>query len=362
MEFIVTFLLFLPLIALLWLANVADKRRMMTPPQRDVGALVYVLLAAMWIGILAAGVITAMMGVAYRRYADIAAMATLYQAQGVDPDVMVSIMHALPRLGLGVAIIALAGLSALLPPVRRLAARIIAISPDRVVHAVALSYSVLIFINLWLVLGLGLETLLDMMEAEASADASSAFQLMSFLWGQNIALALMALVGVGWLSRRGWRSALQRLGLTRPDLSDVAWGVGMGVGMFILLIPVGLIMELLGLGTDMDEIEQLIEAMMGPMLTSLPGILTLGLAAALGEELVFRGALQPRFGIALTAILFAFTHSQYVISPATLVVFILGLVLGWVRMRRNTSTAMILHATYNITIGLIGLLAVQMMK
>ena len=110
------------------------------------------------------------------------------------------------------------------------------------------------------------------------------------------------------------------------------------------------------------DIEKLTEALLGSLLTTLPGVLSLGLAAALGEELVFRGALQPRFGIFLTALLFAFTHSQYVLSPSTLVVFVVGLVLGWVRMRRNTTTAMILHATYNIAIGLMGLLAMQVMQ
>ena len=83
---------------------------------------------------------------------------------------------------------------------------------------------------------------------------------------------------------------------------------------------------------------------------------TLGLAAALGEELVFRGAMQPRFGLLLTAILFALLHSNYGITLSTAVVLILGLVLGWQRIRYNTSSAMITHATYNITLGLMAFL------
>ncbi len=362
MEFIGVFLLFLPFLFLLWLANVADLRRAMTPPRNTAGALVYALLVGLWLIILGAGVTVVLLGVAYQRYADIPTMMELYQKQGVDPETMVALMHSLPRLGVGFILISLAGLSVLLPPVRRLLARVLAISPDSVVHTVALSYSVLIFINLWLVLGMGVDTLLGMMEAEPAAPESAASsQMIGLVWGQDIALALMAFVGVGWLSRRSWRSALQRLGLVWPSWNDIAAGVGLGIGMFLLLIPIGLLMEQLGLGLD-TGIEQLTKEMLGPLLTSLPGVITLGLAAALGEELVFRGALQPRFGVFLTALLFAFTHSQYVISVATLVVFLLGLVLGWVRIRRNTSTAMILHATYNIAIGLVGLLAAQMMK
>jgi hypothetical protein len=37
---------------------------------------------------------------------------------------------------------------------------------------------------------------------------------------------------------------------------------------------------------------------------------------------------------------------------STLVVFLLGLVLGLVRIRANTSTSMVVHATYNMTLGL----------
>jgi membrane protease YdiL (CAAX protease family) len=39
---------------------------------------------------------------------------------------------------------------------------------------------------------------------------------------------------------------------------------------------------------------------------------------------------------------------------ATLVVFLLGLALGWTRKRTNTTTTFFFHAIYNIAIGLIG--------
>ena len=100
------------------------------------------------------------------------------------------------------------------------------------------------------------------------------------------------------------------------------------------------------------------EQIIGPLATSIPGILTLGLAAALGEETVFRGALQPRFGLIFTTVLFALLHSTYGISLATLIVFGVGLVLGLLRMRYNTTTSMVAHAVYNMTLGLITMLGV----
>jgi len=360
MEFTFIFLSFLPFIFLLWLANVADKRRGVDPGRKGLDALVYALLGGMWLTLAAAGIAMLLMGVAYARYADINAMKDLYRSEGVDPETMVAVMRSLPRLGAGFVVLAVAGLLTLLPRTRRLLARALAISSDSMVHMTALSYSVIIFVNMWLMVGIGIETFLGMME-ESARDAGVLHQMLLLFWSQNMALAWMAMVGVGWLSRRSWRHVLQRLGWVWPNRGDVAVGAGLGVVMFILLIPAGLLMRALGMDIDAD-IEKLTQTLLGPLLTTLPGVLSLGLAAALGEELVFRGALQPRFGVFLTALLFAFTHSQYVLSPATLVVFVLGLALGWVRMRRNTTTAMILHATYNIAIGLMGLLAMQMMQ
>ena len=82
----------------------------------------------------------------------------------------------------------------------------------------------------------------------------------------------------------------------------------------------------------------------------------LGLAAALGEESIFRGAVQPKLGLLLTALLFALLHSQYGLSFSTVAVFGVGLILGVLRLRANTSTTMITHAVYNISLGLISYL------
>jgi membrane protease YdiL (CAAX protease family) len=175
------------------------------------------------------------------------------------------------------------------------------------------------------------------------------------VWAQDITWAFMALVGVGWLSRQGLRGALRRLGITAPSLLQVGGGLGIG----LLLVPVVLAVEWAtqqaGIPSNTD-VERLTEQMVGPLARSLPGILTLGLAAALGEESIFRGAFQPRFGLWFATLLFALMHSNYGISISTLLVTIVGLVLGLVRIRANTSTAMIVHAVYNMSLGLLSYL------
>jgi membrane protease YdiL (CAAX protease family) len=73
----------------------------------------------------------------------------------------------------------------------------------------------------------------------------------------------------------------------------------------------------------------------------------LGLSAGIGEELTMRGALQPRLGLAATALLFASLHVQYSWFGIT-VIFLLGLVLGLLRKHTNTSVAMAVHALYDM--------------
>ncbi|MCC7060855.1 MAG: CPBP family intramembrane metalloprotease [Burkholderiaceae bacterium] len=110
------------------------------------------------------------------------------------------------------------------------------------------------------------------------------------------------------------------------------------------------------------DVQGLNDVLLGPLLGSAAGILTIGFAAALGEETLFRGALQPRFGIFLTTLLFAITHNQYGLSLSTVVVFAAGLIFAGLRRRHNTVTSMLAHATYNITLGLLALLAMRLLE
>jgi len=240
-------------------------------------------------------------------------------------------------------------------PVRRLFARLTPLDPSSPVQAVALSYSALVLINLLATLGIGLDNLAETLEQQSLAGMN--FNSIPLLWAQDITMLALGLVGVGWLSRRSLRSALDRLAIVRPTLAQVGIGLAAGLLMAPLVIALEHLLSLLGITTNAD-VERLSEQIIGPLATSIPGILTLGLAAALGEETVFRGALQPRFGLIFTTLLFALLHSTYGISLATLIVFGVGLVLGLLRMRYNTTTSMVAHAVYNMTLGLITMLGV----
>lgn len=260
------------------------------------------------------------------------------------------------QIGLLLSATALVGLAVLLPPVRRIVARFIPIDPAHPVHAVALSLSTLVIVQLLLLLGIGLGTLAASLAEQAELNEGQGVDAggstIATLWVQQILTALLAIVGVGWLLRRNGDSTFERLGLTQLSGRQALIAAGIGVGLVPVVLLAGGLASLINFGPDPD-VEALTEQLLGALFLSPLGIFTLGAAAALGEEMIFRGALQPRFGLWLTAALFALVHSNYGLSFSTLVVLLLGLVLGWVRKRFNTWSAMIVHGVYNSSLGLL---------
>jgi len=174
---------------------------------------------------------------------------------------------------------------------------------------------------------------------------------------QNAAFVLAALLGVGWGVRRNWREVVQRLGLKRPTLNEFLIGAGMALVMLLVTGIVGGLVALI-FGEDMIVSTEFNEQILN-QLPGVWGILLMGLATGVGEELLYRGALQPVVGLWLTSLLFAISHIQY-LSPAILVIFALGALLGWTRNRWGVNTAIWSHAVYNSLVGFISLLAANL--
>ena len=341
-ESIFLLITFAPLLLVLFLANLADKKR--EEPQPIYAILAYLALGSFWMMLLFIGALSMLGGMAFQIFPGLSAG---------DPAIVEFMSpETLIQIGLALWLPALLGLFLLLPFVRRLFARFTHIGPARTVHAVALSMTMLIIVNLWVTLAIGLDNIAETLAAGPELTTTDA---VSMIWLQDVLMALMAIIGVGWLVRRAWGASLKRLGLTLPTWRQTAISIGLAVVLIAVLLLMEYLLSFTGWGFNQD-VEKVSEQLIGPLMMTIPGILTLGLAAALGEELVFRGALQPRFGLLFTAALFALLHSNYGITLSTAVVLLLGLILGWQRMRYNTTSAMITHATYNITLGLMAFL------
>ena len=107
--------------------------------------------------------------------------------------------------------------------------------------------------------------------------------------------------------------------------------------------------------TDVNAFNQLLlSGVQGPL-----SVLAFGLFTGVAEEVLYRGALQPAFGLWLTSIIFALSHVQY-LNPALLLIFLLALALGWIRNRWGTTTAALVHAAYNTILISVTLVAARL--
>ena len=345
-ELLTMLILFAPLILVIVLANLAEAQRQREEAYQGWAVTSYLFVGAFYGLLMLGGLLINGFALLVQQQPQLLEELTA-STGGPNPLLQAD---SLPLLGVGLWAPALVGILVLLPPVRRLLARLLPMDAGSPVHAVALSLSALIVIQLLFTLGIGLNNLAESLAAQEAAGSASA--TLSGLWAQQVLTAVFAFFGVGFLIRRDWSATLQRLGLVVPSLGNIAVGIVVGLGMVPLVMLIEQVSSQFNIGID-PSVQKLTEQLLGPLFNSPLGIITLGVAAALGEETIFRGAVQPRFGIVLTALLFALVHSNYGISLSTLIVFLFGLLLGIVRKRTNTSTTMISHALYNMSLGIL---------
>ena len=168
------------------------------------------------------------------------------------------------------------------------------------------------------------------------------------LVAQMIGLVALGLAGVGLGLKRDWREARERLGLTAMTPRHWIWAA---VGL-AAVAGVNTGMEWIethhfpALALEDEQVTKLIAAHL-----SLGATIVLGISAGVGEEITVRGALQPRLGLLLSSLLFASGHVQYTWF-GVLTVGLLGVALGVIRQRTNTTTAIIVHGLYDILAAL----------
>lgn len=310
-----TFLVFVPFMLIALIANLSERNH-------QYRWVTYALLILSNLGVLLAALLMLLIKLAF----DISEVPT---GLPFEPDwvMMAAIL----------AITGLLGFVVLIRGLRCFLARWLDTDPDSSLHTTALVFAVylvgLTLAQLPLVGGMeGLEKL------EVSLGQSE-------LWWQALAFLLMALIGVGLWLRRNVKETAVRLGLRWPS-----WRAWLGVAGLVLLLE-GLDYGVAASWQALDpasyeRIGRISEQLFGGLLTPW-GALAVGLTAGVGEEMLFRGAVQPRFGVVLTSLLFAVTHVQYGCSPATLEILVIGLVLGWLRNRSGLVACMVVHAAYN---------------
>ena len=246
-------------------------------------------------------------------------------------------------LGVDVGIMATAVIAATLAskPVRDRAARVMPIDPDSPVHAFALVLAVILF-------GTQLSSILfaNVLATDRALAPLTVYDLIT----QEAPFLILAAAGVGLYIRRRPATTMERLGLVAPRWWQVALALA-AAGVFFAFGQLMDVLTHLWMPVVARQVDNTTQHLFGGLGTPA-GIATLALAPGICEEVLFRGALQPRLGLIVTALLFTSIHTQYGISFDALSVFVIAIGLGLIRKYTNTTTSSICHVTYNLVVGI----------
>lgn len=241
---------------------------------------------------------------------------------------------------------ALWAILACIRPLRVILSKLIPLDPGSPVHTLVLILGGYLVGNT--LLALSQEILLEISQTELTVTIIDIIL-------QQLAFVVVAFTGAGLLTRRNLQQVAQRLGLVRPTLEQLLWGVVVIVLLIGIQWAIGIIWVLVD-PKQAAALGEINELLLGNVDT-IGEWLVLALASGIGEEILFRGALQPVLGIVPTSLLFAIVHVQYGLTPITAAVFIIGLILGLLRRKTNTTTSIFVHFSYNLILGLFALLA-----
>jgi membrane protease YdiL (CAAX protease family) len=239
--------------------------------------------------------------------------------------------------GAGVMVTAVVAAVLAFDPVRRRVAGVLHMDHENPVHALALVLAVI-------VLGTQISQVLfvDVLAVDQSGPPLG----IGDVFAQELPFVIIAVTGVGLFMRRTAPETAVRLGVVRPAWWHVTLALAAAGLFFAFIVGVNTLSHEWTPGVA-HRIDVTTEHVFGG-LTDPYGIAALALLPAICEEILFRGALQPRLGLVVTALLFTSIHTQYSISFDTLGVFILALGLGLIRKYTNTTTSIVAHGSYNL--------------
>lgn len=127
---------------------------------------------------------------------------------------------------------------------------------------------------------------------------------------------------------------------------NVFLGVAAAFGMLVLSVLVMFLLSLVGYDPENPMVEDLAAFVTWPL------VFWIAFSAAVGEELFFRGLLQPRIGIVASAVLFGILHLSYGVPIQVIMPLAFGFVLSaLVVTTRSIVPAIVAHFVYNFSVG-----------
>lgn len=244
-------------------------------------------------------------------------------------------------LDAGTVVTAVAAGGFLIPQIRRDVAHILPVDPDNPVHALALVFSVIL---------LGLQVSAIAFTDVLSSNSSQPPLTIADLFEDELPFLITAVLGVGIFIRRTPAEAAQRLGIVVPAWWQIPLALACAGAFFVVSQASDALSHAWtpSLAHSVDTTTQHVFGQLeGPW-----GIAAIALIPGICEEILFRGALQPRIGLIFTALLFTSLHTEYGLSFDTLAVFLIAIGLGFIRKYTNTTTSATCHVGYNLLVGI----------
>jgi len=241
----------------------------------------------------------------------------------------------------GTIVTAVAASGFLLKPIRKDVAAVLPIDPENPVHTLALILAVFVF-------GTQITTLafVDVLALSQSQPPLTVFDL--FL--DEAPFLLLGVVGVGIFIRRDLARTAERLGFVLPAWWQVTLALA-AAGVFLVVAQQLDVLSHMWTPQVAHRVDTTTQHVFG-QLGGPFAIAAIGLLPGICEELLFRGALQPRIGLVPTALLFTSIHTQYAVSLDTVAVLVIALGLGAIRKYTNTTTSCGCHVGYNLLVGI----------
>jgi len=222
-------------------------------------------------------------------------------------------------------------------PVREWLSRYIPIDPDNPVHSLALVLAVIL---------LGTQVSAIAFTDVLAADLKIPPLNIGDLLAQEAPFAVMAFAGVGLYIRRSFAASSDRLGLVAPAWWHITLALG-AAGAFWILGEVSLWLSQIYTPDLTAKVQTTSDHLFGG-LGGAAGIAAIALLPGFCEELLFRGALQPRLGLLATSLLFAAIHTEYGLSIDVVTIFVIAIGLGLIRRYANTTATITCHVAYNL--------------
>ena len=226
-------------------------------------------------------------------------------------------------------------------PIRKDIAAFLPIDPESPVDALALVLAVIL---------LGTQvTSFAFTDVLATDQSQPVLNLVDIVL-QEAPFLILGLAGVGIFMRRSPSESAARLGLVLPAWWQVVLALAAAGAFYAFSLGMSSLSESWtpAVAHKVDSVNQ---HLFGGLAASSIGIMAVALIPGICEEVLFRGALQPRLGLVFTALLFASIHTQYGLSLDALAILTIAIGLGLIRKYANTTSSGLCHITYNLLAG-----------